>query len=386
MSSVLIPPEIRTCGTCGSAECECEAVLAELDARAGSLTRDGFRAAAEGRLHHAAARLGEALRLNARDAAACAVLGLCRLALGDAPGARAAWRMAQTDDCAAWLRSLEDGELRDAFRAHDAALASARAGDHGAALAALDRALAIVPDLLPAARLRGLVLLAQGDTGAARQAWSAALAVCPDDPALLRLLAQTPAPPTASAPVPAAETPRPARTGRIAPFAVGAGTAAVAAGIAALLAWPSASPSVSPASFRDAEVPARTPPATASAPSAGSASAPASAPPAVTASPASPVSTSVPASGWEAYRVGREAHAAEDWAAAVTALEASVAAGENRFYHDDALYLLARSLARAGRTDEARAAASRLAREHPASPFHNRVTRAIAATGAEPSR
>jgi TolA-binding protein len=84
--------------------------------------------------------------------------------------------------------------------------------------------------------------------------------------------------------------------------------------------------------------------------------------------------------------VGRQAHAEEDWAAAATALQASVAAGENRFYHDDALYLLARSLARAGRTDEARAAAGRLAREHPASPFHNRVARAIAATGAEPSR
>lgn len=381
MSSVLIPPEIRTCGTCGSAECECEAVLAELDARAGSLARDGFRAAGEGRLHHAAARLGEALRLNARDAAACAVLGLCRLALGDAPGARAAWRLAETDDCAAWLRSLEDGELRDAFRAHDMALASARDGDHGAALAALDRALAIVPDLVPAARLRGLVLLAQGDAGAAREAWSAALAVCRDDPALLRLLAETPAPPRASAPVPAAETPRPARTGRIAPFAVGAGTAAVAAGIAALLAWPSAAPSVSPASFRDAGVPAGTPPATASAAASGSGSAPS----AVTASPASPAPSSVPASGWEAYRVGREAHAQEDWAAAVTALEASVAAGGNRFYYDDALYLLARSLARAGRTGEARAAAGRLAREHPASPFHNRVARAIAATGAEPA-
>jgi tetratricopeptide (TPR) repeat protein len=238
LSSVLIPPEIRTCGTCGSAECECEAVLAELDARAGSLARDGFRAAAEGRLHHAATRLGEALWLNARDAAACAVLGLCRLALGDAPGARAAWRLAETDDCAAWLRSLEDGELRDAFGAHDAALASARDGDHGAALAALDRALAIVPDLVPAARLRGLVLLVQGDAGAAREAWSAALAVCRDDPALLRLLAETPAPPRASAPVAAAETPRPARTSRIAPFAAVAGTAAVAAGIAALLAWP----------------------------------------------------------------------------------------------------------------------------------------------------
>lgn len=363
LSSVLIPPEIRTCGTCGSAECECEAALAELDARADALVRDGLRAAGEGRLHHAANRLDEAVRLNGADAASRAVLGLCRLALGDAPGARAAWRDAGPDDCAAWLRSLEDGELREALGAHDAALASARDGDHPAALAALDRALAIVPGLVPAGRLRGLVLLAQGDADAARAAWNAHLAACRDDPALLRLLAETPVPAAEPAPVAAPEPARPARRGRAVPFAAGAGTAAAAAALVAMLAWPAAGPAVAP-------VPVRAPAAPASVP--------------VASSPAPAADTSRPASGWEAYRLGRDAHGRKDWAAAAAALEGSVAAGEGRFYHDDALYLLARSLARAGRAEDARAAAGRLVREHPQSPFHNRVARAIAATGAEP--
>jgi tetratricopeptide (TPR) repeat protein len=357
-----------------------------VDARAHALARDGLRAAGEGRLHHAANRLGEAVRLNGADAASRAVLGLCRLALGDAPGARAAWRDVESDDCAAWLRSLDDGELRDAFRAHDAALAAARDGDHPAALAALDRALSILPDLVPAGRLRGLVLLAQGDAVAAREAWSAHLAACRDDPALLRLLAETPAPAAAPAPVvlPVAETPRPVRPGRVAPFALGAGTAAAAAALVAMLAWPAGTPTVSPAPFRDGTASAG------SAASAGSGStAPAAASPAsASASPASsasPAPSALPASGWEAYRLGRDAHGREDWAAAAAALEASVAAGKGRFYHDDALYLLARSLARAGRAEDARAAAGRLLREHADSPFHNRVARAIAATGAEPA-
>ena len=374
MSSAVITPETTTCSTCGSAECECEATLARLDARARALVRDGFRAAGEGRLHHAANRLGEAVRLTGGDAAARAVLGLCRLALGDAPGARAAWRGAGTDECAAWLRSLDDGELRDAFREHDAALAAAREGDHPAALAALGCALAIVPDLVPAGRLRGLVLLAQGDAGAARAAWSAHLALCRDDPELLRFLAESPVP-AASDPVaradPAMER-RQARVGRVLAFAAGAGTAAAAsAALVALLARPPATPPVSPAPLRDQAVPAGAPPT--------------AAPPSLP-SPGSTTAAPAPASGWEAYRQGRDAYARGDWAAAATALEASVAAGAGRFYHDDALYLLARSLARAGRAGEARAAAGRLARDHPDSPFHNRVARQIAATGAEPDR
>lgn len=375
MSSAVIVPETRTCGTCGSAECECESALAELDARAQALVREGFRAAGERRLHHAASRLGEAVRLNGGDATSLAVLGLCRLALGDAPGAREAWREVETDECAAWLQSLDDGELRTAFREHDAALASAREGDHAAALAALDRALAIVPDLVPAGRLRGLVLLAQGDAGAARAAWSAHLAVCRDDSELLRFLAESPVP-AAPAPIASADPAlqrRQARVRGVLTFAAGAGTAAAAsAALVALMARPPvtapASP-VSPAALHDGRVPAAAAPV------------PAAAPP----SPASATAT-VPASGWEAYRLGRDAHARGDWAAAVQALEASVAAGEGRFYHDDALYLLARSLARAGRADDARAAAARLAREHPSSPFHNRVARQIAATGNEPAR
>jgi hypothetical protein len=58
LSSVVIAPEIRSCNTCGSTECDCEAALAELDARARVILSDGFRAAGEGRLHHAAGRLG----------------------------------------------------------------------------------------------------------------------------------------------------------------------------------------------------------------------------------------------------------------------------------------------------------------------------------------
>jgi hypothetical protein len=100
LSSAVITPETRTCSTCGSAECECEAALAELDARAQALVREGLRAAGERRLHHAAGRLGEAVRLNGGDATSRAVLGLCRLALGDAPGAREAWREVETEECA----------------------------------------------------------------------------------------------------------------------------------------------------------------------------------------------------------------------------------------------------------------------------------------------
>jgi tetratricopeptide (TPR) repeat protein len=393
LSSIATLPETAACATCGGTECECESALADLDARASALVRDGLRAAGERRLHQAARQLGEAVLLNGGDRPVRAVLGLCRLALGDAAGARAAWRVGGTGECAAWLAALDDGELRQALREHDTALAAARSGDHDAALAAVDRALEILPGLVPAAHLRGLVLAARGDLRAARRTWTAQLDSCRDDPELLRLLVESADPADAvgsaavaerSEPVSAvASVPAPAprvvrwreRPGRVGAFLAGAASAAVVA-VVFSLTEPPASPATLPANDFTASPPSP-PSATTASPAVAAEASPA---PAAGSAPASAAP-----SGWAAYREGRDAHLRGDWAGATAALEASVAAGEGRFYHDDALYLLARSLARAGRPDEARRAAERLASEHPASPFHNRVVRAIAATGAEPN-
>jgi len=385
LPSIATLPETAACATCGGAECECEPALAELDGRARALLRDGFRAAGERRLHQASRQLGEAVRLAGGDARSLAVLGLCRLALGDAAGARAAWRGAGTEECAAWLASLEDGELRQALREHDAALAAARSGDHATALAAADRALAILPDLVPAARLRGLVLAGRGELRHARRTWAAQLDACRDDPELLRLLAESTV--TDELVERAARRQRPAR---VEAFVAGAASAVVAsAAVVALvfsLAKPSASPAPLPANdFTAVPAPSPASPAPAGIPASPAAAVSGPTPAAGSGAASGSEPTTATPSGWAAYREGRDAHARGDWAGATAALERSVAAGEGRFYHDDALYLLARSLARAGRPDEARRAAERLAREHPGSPFHNRVVRAIAATGAEPS-
>jgi tetratricopeptide (TPR) repeat protein len=88
--------------------------------------------------------------------------------------------LVQALECYGAAATLDDREPRWRYRQ---ALLRARRGDVNAALADLDRVIALAPDYAPARWRRGLWRLDQGDTAGAAAAFTAANDIAPDDPA-----------------------------------------------------------------------------------------------------------------------------------------------------------------------------------------------------------
>jgi hypothetical protein len=357
----------EACPACGASpgECSCARVRDALHGRAAALRRAGMAAARAGELHRSAALLRDAARLAPLAPEAARVLGLAALCLGEVRLAAQAWRRAEADEAVLF----GDGPVRDALRAYNDALGEARAGNTGGAAARVDEALRLLPDLVPAHRLRALVAAERGDGPAARAACEAGLATCSDDPVLLRCLASlavsadASVPVSASADVASAVRPRPRSAVRAGVGAAWAATVALAIFLTSRLQ-----------DHRGATV---LPPAPLSRPA--DASPPRAAPPAIGPPAAAPAA----AFDFAAYRRGREAFARSEWRRAASELGGAAAAPAGAYYRDDALYLLARAQARASRPGDARATAALLLRDHPASIFANHVTRRLAGEGAE---
>jgi tetratricopeptide (TPR) repeat protein len=335
-------------------------------------------AARRGLLWRARTRLDEWARLDGRDATGMLVRGLVAAALGDARGADDSWRRLPDDGrAAAWLAGLRGGALRRAFERYNAAVAAVRAGEDERAAAEVEEALAAFPDLLPALRLRGLLEAAAGDAARARSSWTALVERCGDDADALRFLAGL------GAPSPVAERGRAAVPGwrRWAPAGVGAALSAAA--VLALLVGRGSSAATQPASSPAPAAPAvafaprgRGEPAT---PRNAAERAVAVAPPGPVPPPASPPAAARRPSpvDLDAYRAARTAFAAGDWATVRERLSGAVGGDPGAYFHDDALYLLARAELAAGDPAAARRAAVELLALHPQSIFVNRITRSL---------
>lgn|GEM_PF-2517956 len=367
--------EPAPCPRCGTAACACTLPGRELALRARRLLDAGLAAARRGLLWRARARLDAWVRLDGRDATGLLVRGLVAAALGDARAADDSWARLPGDARAAgWLAELRGGALRRAFEHYNAAVAAAQEREDERAAAEVEAALSAFPDLVPALRLRGLLEAAAGDPAKARAAWASLVERCGDDAEALRFLvglgaaasAAPVAPVTPVAAVTPVERARGAEPGwrRWAP--AGIGVALSAAALAALLVG-RGGPAAQPAS---APVPAS---ALLPAGRAGAAAPPAAAAPA---SPPEAARTPSPVD-LDAYRAGRAAFAAGDWATVRERLSGAVGGDPGAYFHDDALYLLARAELAAGDPAAARRAAVELLALHPQSIFVNRITRSL---------
>ncbi len=366
-SPALAPPpetEPAPCPICEGPACACGPQGRELARRARRLLDAGLAAAREGSLWRAHGLLGEWAGLDGRDATGLAVRGIVAAALGDARAADDAWgRLPGDARAAAWLAELRGGALRRAFEHYNAAVAAARALDPARAGAEVERALSAFPDLVPARRLKGLLVAAAGDLAQARASWSALVERCGDDADAMRFLA-------------AATTASPAGAPLAAPAVVSAGVPAgggrtgrrrwAAAGVCATL---SAAVLVALALGRGDS--ARTGPRPAPVPAVSAARA--------SAVPAAPPVVPRPRAAFDldAYRAARVAFAARDWAGVRDRLSGAVGGDPGAYFHDDALYLLARADLAAGDSAAARTAAVELLALHPESIFVNRITRSL---------
>lgn len=365
------------CFICGQDDCTCLDLRAAVMALAEGARRFGYAAARSGRIWEARRHLRSAVEFDATDARAWCVRGLCSFALGDLPEAKACWTAALNQDshCPAsfWLGALDSGPVRDALDAYNTALGNAQRGRWGQALNALQAVRRALPDFVPAGILLGLVLEGEGRLSEARSVWTDARAHAQDHPELLRMLAERT--PPSRGPL-AAATPR---------WFYPASAAAVLIVVVALFALLRPQPQSGPAETQAAAaVPQVEHPPTAPSEAGGAA------PPEDVVGPASttdraPAVTAIQYDvAWDLFEQARDQAEDGDWIAAVPrlALVADWAAG--RFYHDDALYLLARGHAYGGMTDEAKSVASMLLSSYPTSIFANSVSRNIAGTGRHP--
>lgn len=353
--------------------------LVELSEAAAAFRRSGFEAAKSGCFFQARQRLEAAAQLDPDDARTWAALGLCAFAEGKITQARRSWRVSVARDpdsaAARFIESVEKGDGREALEAYNEALEDAAAARWGPARSRLANVREVLPDFAPAAILLGLVHEAEGDSAAATHIWADAVDRFRDHPELLRLLG-------ASAPE-TAHTARPARS--YLPYAALAIAVIGLAGVVAISQTTGGTTrsgdtaQVEPA-LNQAAAPVDTPDNATQLPA--DADDPAEAAPAAERDPAvTAVQYDV---AWGLYEEAREQSAAGDWAAAVPRLVLVDEMAAGRFYHDDALYLLARAHAIRGSSDEARQVAEALLARYPESIFANSVTRAIAGTGQHP--
>lgn len=352
----------------------------ELNGAAEHFRRSGFSAARSGRLDKARRLLETAVQLEPVDAQPWAVLGLCAFASGDVAEARRSWKASTARDAespaAAFLELVESGAGRDALEAYNEALHHAKGERWRQARSCLQQAREALPDFVPAAILLGLVHEAEGKTAAARRVWARASDRYRDHPELLRLLGLS--------------TPGLGRTASQ-PRSYWPYAAVLAAAVG--LVWVSVV-----SQTRDGGEP---PGEVAQAQSGLNRTTPPVDTPEEDSSQVldrSDVSMAVISGGapdagvlavqydvaWGLFEQARDRSAMGDWAGAVPRLVLVDELAPGRFYHDDALYLLARGYAIRGRSDEAKAVADVLLTKYPESIFANSVTRAIAETGQHP--
>ena len=380
------------CGACrrAPAECRCLEVRDRIGSVARGLRSAGLAAAASGRASEACRLLARAAAYDPSDVTVWEVRGLCSFSIGRVSEARGCWErataLAPTSQAAAWLQEITAGAVADSLRAYNAALGKAAAGDHDEAAGLLTRVCAHLPDFAPAARLQGLVLVAQGRPALARQVWREQLARVSDDAELWRLLAaagEGDAPLTPPAPV----------TQRRRTWVTVASAGAVTALLLIVTVLPIRRPETA---HQVASLPRA-----GGAPNVSSQQPPAHRPAEGGLQPRDltreePRDTSGAAAtpqgredrrqaGWALYGEARGDVVRGAWEAAVPKLTRAVEYGVGSFYHDDALYLLAQGHAALGRPTDARRIAAALLAQHPSSMFANSVTRAIASTGERPT-
>jgi tetratricopeptide (TPR) repeat protein len=314
-------------------------------------------------LYEAIRLLTDAADLGDADPNSAAVLGLCALALGDAPAAAQQWELCLQHapgraDARAWLDALRGGVISNGLEYYNQALVQAQRGDLVAANTSACTALETLPEFVPALRLQGLLAAQEGRPEEARRVWTRAVSICADDPQLLRYLAAIQVEPRRE---PSRPRRRPARLPWV---AAGAVLGAVGAGVV-LLARPE--PPVSAlrgVATARTEAPASSVLRTAN---------PAAEPPSGETVPPAPARFSL-----SDYRLGRLAVREGAWGAAIHHLRSALSAPSDLYFHDDALYLLASAYARIGDADAARAAAAQLLQQHPSSIYANSMTRRLA--------
>lgn len=326
------------CLVCGAiaGACHCSLRLAQFDQASRGIGLRGLRAAQAGRWSEARAVLEQAAALQSLTPEELVSLGAARLLTGDGQGAAQAWGAVPPSSSAAplassWLEALHGGEIRAGLIAFNEALACAAAGDVPGARAALDRAQARLPELVPAGHLRQLL-------GA-------------------------PLPPPA-------DGRRPGRRYRI---ALAAGVL-MAFAIAGMLVVRQPQPRASAASSAPA-------PGTVVEPRVRSDSA-ATAPARQFIVPSGVDSATLAMQarvGRTAYGLARRAAARHHWPAAEHHLRLAIALGPQAYYADDAWALLVDVYERQARHPEAVSAARALATAFPTSPLLNRHRRALAA-------
>jgi tetratricopeptide (TPR) repeat protein len=398
---------VSICSVCGNGEvlCSCAERRKWFHEQARIHHRLAVLAARRNEVDKARKLLLTACSWSQEESAALRLLGLCSLALGHVVEARRVWqrahRLAPSEQLEAWIESLEHGELRQVMEGYNRAVALARSQRYDQAGAELDSTLRTVPDFLPAVRLRGLILLAQGDDASARALCRARLEAGWDDPELLRLAALC-RESTMTLPTPLRSSGR-----RSSLRAIGAAVAlsavAFLAGLGLRIGVESDPGGLVQQDGRDA-TPELTAPATQDQPDVSSSVAAMLGAllagreddllrvlderPEVRGALAEPALARLrdleQRIGWNRYRIGRDAVTRGDMRLGIEDLGYAVRYGEGTFYHDDALYLLARAHVRNGETSEAMQAAERLLHEHPRSIYNNSITRHIARTGREP--
>lgn len=376
-------PNADLCVLCGGGpDCSCLELGTRLTDAAAALRRAGMEAARSGRLCEARRLLRSSIAIDSADARTWAVLGLCEFSIGDMTAARTSWDIAADlhaeSPAASWVREIESGAVRGALEGYNDALEEANRGQWAQARERLQDVRATLPDFVPLAILLGLVHEGEGDRSAARDVWLEAVALARDHPDLLRLLSRS------------AEPSALAVSGVRSSWAYG-GVAVAALGIAGLLALPlldrREGPSQPPALQETATLEPLTPPVD---------------PPEGEESGTSGIAavsgerflsgavrdTAVMALqydvAWRLFQEARTQSEAGNWAAVVPRATLVDDLAPGRFYHDDALYLLARAYAHTGRSDEAQAVAGTLLSTYPTSIYVNSVTRSIAETGRHP--
>lgn len=350
----------------------------ENGALVGTLRDHGFRSARSGLVFEGCRTLRAAAAHDPTDPRVWEVLGLCSFSTGNIAEARQCWESATAKNpespATTWLRELSSGSIASALTDYRHALEEARSGWYETAATTIAGVREAVPDFAPAGCLEGVIFAAQGETPLAREAWQKQLRLVRDDPALRRLLTEVTEPEIV--------TPHPRKLlrsmfrGRAPLWA----TIVSAAMIAVVIVHFSIrrhgaehASAAGPPSVAESRAEVQVPTALA-----GKATADVSAGAHSSKGATAGTRASERSLGWQLFVDGRRDAERGALATAVKKLSQAVSYGAGAFYHDDALYSLARAQAKAGDSQAASATATKLLREYPKSIFANSVTVKIA--------